>query len=201
MKTKNSKLYNLVLTAILMGVVILLQLFASAIPIGTTNISLVLIPIVMGAMLCGPKSGAILGFTFGAVVLIGGISGTDPFTNLLINHHPVITTLLCLGKGTAAGWGAGVLYSLISKKSSVAATFAASAVAPIINTGLFILGGLFMSGTITDNFVADGQSLMYFLIIVCAGLNFIVELTVNTVFAPALAYVARLFEKSSAQVR
>lgn len=192
-KTLNiSKTAKLVLTGLLMAVVIILQLFASSITIGTTSFSLVLIPIVLGAMILGPISGAVLGLTFGIVVVIAGLTGADMFTNILLNTHPIITTLLCLGKGAFAGLGAGLIYKLLSNRvNPTVVSFISAGAAPIINTGLFILGGLFMSGTLAENFVDDGQTVMYFLIIGCAGINFLVEFAVNMIFAPALAVVVR----------
>ena len=77
----------------------------------------------------------------------------------------------------------------------MAATFVASAAAPVINTGLFILGALIMvRDTLTANFV-NGTSVIYFLIIGCAGVNFLIELALNLVVAPALVRVTRALEK------
>ena len=56
-----------------------------------------------GGLLFGAWVGAFLGFAFGVVVLLGGILGTDPFTAILFKDHPVLTSLLCLGKGAACG--------------------------------------------------------------------------------------------------
>ncbi len=194
-KTLNvSRNTKIVLTGLLMAIVIVVQLMWSSVKIGPTSFSLVLVPIVLGAMLLGPISGAVLGLTFGAVVVISGLTGADPFTNTLLNLHPLFTTLLCLAKGAFAGLGAGLIYKLLTKKlNPIVVSFISSAAAPIINTGLFILGGLIMSNTIAENFAAQGQSVIYFLVIVCAGLNFVVEFAVNLVFAPALAAIVRAF--------
>jgi hypothetical protein len=64
--------------------------------------------------------------------------------------------------------------------------FIAAASAPIANTGLFILGGLAMSGTLSNNFVAEGSTVIYFLIIVCAGINFLLEFALNLIVSPAI---------------
>ena len=54
--------------AILLALVIVLQIFGSYIRIGTVNLSLVLIPVVLGGMLLGPLAGTV----FGTPVLDGG---------------------------------------------------------------------------------------------------------------------------------
>lgn len=186
---------NIAFLAVLLALVIVLQIWASAIPLGATRISLTLIPIVLGAVLLGPAAGAFLGAAFGIVVVVVAVAGGDPFTLTLLSDHPALTVLLCLVKGAAAGAAAGLLFRLVRKKNEYAAVFAAALSAPVVNTGLFILGALLMSDTIGANFVADGTTVLYFLVIGCAGLNFVVEFIVNAVASPAIYTVERLIER------
>ena len=90
-KQKQQLLY-LVQLALLTAIILVLQLTGVAIrlPIpGATNISLVLIPVALGAMLLGPIAGAFLGFVFGLVVYItGGVMHLDPFTAFLFDNNP-----------------------------------------------------------------------------------------------------------------
>ncbi len=176
--------------AILTAIVIAFQLLGSFIHIGPTSISLVLIPIVIGAVLTGPKGGAFLGFIFGAMTYFAGVFGTDYFTTVLFQAQPIATAVICFGKGICAGLCAGLIYRALAKKNAFAASIAAAAVAPIVNTGLFILGGLLLvNGTLSANlanFGAGGQTVVYFLIIGCAGWNFIAEFIANIIVAPAI---------------
>ena len=172
--------------AVLLALVIVLQLFGGYIRIGATPLSFVLVPIVLAGILYGPIAGGILGFAFGLVVLLQGIFGVDGFTMILFNDHPVWTALLCLVKGAAAGLLSGLTHKLLAKKNVYAGTFAAAVVAPIVNTGLFILGALcFLQDTLKANFVS-GTSVIYFLIIGCAGINFLIELAINLIAAPSI---------------
>ncbi|MCD8286874.1 MAG: ECF transporter S component [Clostridia bacterium] len=186
---------NITFFAILAALVVVLQVWGGSIHIGATSLSFVLVPIVLGGMILGPGAGALLGFVFGIIVLIYGITGADPFTFVLFSDKPVWTIVLCLVKGTAAGAVSGLLYKVIAKRNKYAASFVAAASAPIVNTGLFILGALCMSGTIAANFVADGETVIYFLVIGCAGINFIIELAINLVLAPALHSVVGIVER------
>ena len=187
---------NIAFLAVLLALVIVLQIWASAIPLGATRISLTLIPIVLGAVLLGPAAGAFLGAAFGVVVVVVAVAGGDPFTLTLLSDHPALTVLLCLVKGAAAGAAAGLLFKLVRRKNEYAAVFAAALSAPVVNTGLFILGALLMSDTLIGaNFVADGTTVLYFLVIGCAGLNFVVEFIVNAVASPAIYTVERLIER------
>lgn len=186
MSTRKLSTLKMVELAILTAIIIVLQTSGTVIKIGTTPVSLVLIPIVVGALLLGPKAGTFLGLVFGAVVYIAGATGADSFTFVLFTEHPILTALTCFGKGAAAGFLPGLLYQLLKKWNDYAAVFIAAASAPIANTGLFILGGLAMSGTLSNNFVAEGSTVIYFLIIVCAGINFLLEFALNLIVSPAI---------------
>ena len=69
----------------------------------------------------------------------------------------------------------------------------AAALAPVVNTGVFVLGALFLvNETLTANlgaFGAEGMTLVYFVIIGCAGFNFIGELIANLILSPVITTV------------
>jgi uncharacterized membrane protein len=186
---------NIAFLAVLVALVVVLQCFGGSIKIGQTSLSFVLVPIVLGGMLLGVWAGAFLGFVFGFIVLMYGVAGTDVFTNMLFNAQPFMTALICLGKGIMAGVVSALVYKAIAKKNKYVAVFVASALAPITNTGLFIIGAFCMSGTMAELFGYAGSDLVYFLFISCAGINFIVELAINLVCAPALFTVSNVVEK------
>ena len=198
---KNNSVYSLsgyvARFAILFALVIVLQLWGGSLKIGTVSFSFVLIPIVFGGMVLGKLAGFLLGFSFGVITFIMGVTGLDPFTLVLFNDHPVYTALICLVKGSAAGFFPAVIYGALSKKNAAAATITAAAAAPMINTGLFIAGALLLvRDTIAANFV-DGTTVLYFVVIGCAGVNFLVELGLNLVIAPALVRVVRAVVRNS----
>ena len=115
-KKEKSLVRTIVWFAILLALVIVLQVFASSIPLGMVKISLTLVPIVLGGMILGPFYGGMLGLVFGVITLIAGITGADPFTAIIFNDHPVITSLICIVKATAAGVGSAFIYKAIYKK-------------------------------------------------------------------------------------
>ncbi len=187
---KNSKTTKLVELGIFVALVLVIQLLGGAVKVGPISISLVLIPIAVGGILLGPLCGAVLGLTFGVATVIGGLTGADPFTATLLNSGAwgaVFTTLLCLVKGTMAGFVSALIYKLLAPKSKVAAVLLAAVAAPVVNTGLFILGALtVLNSLITQNFVGSGSNIIYFVFIGCAGVNFLIELAVNVIFTPAI---------------
>ena len=105
--------------------------------------------------------------------------------------------LLCVLFFISRAWLAGGMVPF--GIAAFAAAVLASAAAPVVNTGLFILGGLFLVGKTLDanlaNFGASGQTVVYFLVIGCAGLNFIAEFLVNLVVSPAIHTIVRAVGK------
>ncbi|MBQ9116920.1 MAG: ECF transporter S component [Clostridia bacterium] len=191
LSSQHERIFKLCMLGILTALVIVLQSTGTAIKFlpGGTSVSLTLIPIVMGAMILGPGGGLWLGFMFGLITVIMGASGADWFTNTLFVNHSFLTILTCMSKAMGAGLLSGLVYRALMKKNALLATFTAAAVAPITNTGLFILGALTMSDTLTTQIISDGSTVMYYLIIICAGLNFVFEFILNMVVAPALNIV------------
>ena len=185
---------NLAILGVLSAFIVVLQVFGSYIAIGTVRLSFVLVPIVLGGVMTGVLGGAFLGLLFGVITLIMGVTGLDGFTFILFSDHPFLTAATCLVKGTAAGLVSAALYEEIVKHNKTAAVFTAAAVAPIVNTGLFIVGALFMADTLKANFVQN-TSVIYFLFIGCAGVNFLIELAINLLLSPVLLRVIKIVRK------
>ena len=107
---KNDRTKKIATLGILTAVVIVLQLMGSFIRFGQFSISLVLIPIVVGAALYGPLAGAWLGFVFSLVVLLSG----DAASFLAVNVFGTILTVIA--KGTIAGYFSGLVYKIFANK-------------------------------------------------------------------------------------
>lgn len=186
---------NVTILGVLTAIIIVLQIFGSYFRIGTISLSFVLVPIVIGGILTGVIGGTILGFIFGVITLVMGIVGADQFTFILFSDHPFLTILTCVIKGSAAGFMSGFVYKLLKDKNLTLSTFAASAVAPIVNTGLFIVGAFCMADTLNSNFVAENSNVVYFIFIGCAGINFLIELAINLVLAPSVCKIIKAVKR------
>ena len=187
---------NIAYLAVLLALVIVLQVFASVIPVGGVTLNFSLIPIVLGAMLLGAAGGAFLGLACGIVVLVQVITmPTVPLYFVIWTYEPVITALTCLVKTTAAGLLAGLIYRVLVKKSPLAAVFAAAATVPVVNTGLFILGCLCMSGAISGHMEMNGMNIFVFILVGLVTFNFFIELGLDLIVAPALHRVVLLVER------
>ena len=195
--TKNNKkglgmsTEKLVLLSLLTALVAILAYFGGFIKIGgLASISLTLIPVVLGAVLMGPMAGAWL----------GGVSGVIFFLTadavFWLGLSPVGTIITVMVKGIAAGLVAGYVYKLVEKFNRYAAIVVAAAIAPIVNTSIFLIGCLiFFIGVVKDMAGGAGMGVGGYLIIFFVGLNFIFELVVNMVLSPALARLVEVAEK------
>lgn len=183
---------TLVLGAVFTALVILLQFMGSFIRFGPFAISLVLVPIVIGAATCGVKVGTWLGFVFGVVVLISGDAA--PFMAIDL-AGTIITVLL---KGTACGLTAGAVYKALEKYNSYLAVAAAAIVCPLVNTGIFLLGCLvFFMEAITEWGIAEGfTNVVGYMFLVLVGGNFLFELGSNIVLSPVIVRVLNIEKKT-----
>lgn len=250
--SKNKKaVQSLVITAILAALVVVLQI-VGGISVGAVSITLTLVPIVVGAILLGPAYGAALGFVFGVIVSILSVIGKDVGGQMVFQANPVIAWILCLAKGTAAGFLPAVIYRLFSKckaskqilisisgafialgcfaagRTTVGASgaktaviciilaivaaayllmvhfalrgdkaefYLASMIAPIANTGIFILGmALFFRPTLEA--WAGGSDVLVYALTGLAGVNFIIEFAIALIFAPAIAIIVKNVRKA-----
>ncbi|MGN0639508.1 MAG: ECF transporter S component [Oscillospiraceae bacterium] len=176
---------------LLTAIVVVLQFVSMALRFSAFSITLTLVPIVVGAALYGWKTGAWLGLVFGAAVLLTG----DAAAFLTINPAGTIATVLV--KGAMAGLVAGLVYRLIAKKNQVAAVLVSSIVAPIVNTGIFLLGcRLFFFDTVAAWGAGLGfENTFVYMIVGLVGGNFLIELGVNLVLNPAILQIIKIGKK------
>ena len=182
---------NLVLGAILTAIVIVLQILGGFIKFGPFSVSLVLIPIVIGAAKCGVKIGTWLGLVFGAVVLLNG--GATAF--FAVNVFGTVLTVLL--KGAACGFAAGLTYKLLAKHNKYAAVIAAAVVCPLVNTGVFLIGCLLF---FLDTIKAWGADLGFtntvsYVFLSMVGGNFLFELATNMILSPVILRILNFKEK------
>ena len=184
------KTANIAIIGMFSAVTVVLQLLSYGIKIGTFNLSLVLIPIVLGAYLYGPKVGAILGGVFGAVVTICCFTGLDAGGYILVSASPFLTSAVCLLKGIAAGLASGLVAKALKAKNEYLAVVLAALTAPIVNTGLFV-GAMFIFFKDILASWAGGANIVTYAITGLVGVNFIIEFTVNAVMAPSLLRIVK----------
>ena len=102
------------------------------------EISFLMIPVTIGAVVLGPVGGAILGLIFGITSFITCF-GSSAFGAMLLSINPVFTFITCVVTRLLAGFVAGVIFKAVKK---LKLSYEISCLAgPLLNT-LFFMGSL-----------------------------------------------------------
>lgn len=194
MRTTNQnreQIRQLALLALLTAMVAVLAYFGGFIKIGSlASISLTLIPVVIGAALCGPTAGAWLGAVSGVVFFA---TADSVFWMGLSVPGTIITVMV---KGILAGLCAGLVYRLLEKRNRYLAVVVSAIVAPVVNTGIFLLGCMvFFLDAVKAGAAAENTTIFGYLIVFFVGLNFVFELLTNIILSPAILRILNIRKK------
>lgn len=109
------------------------------------SISLMMIPVGIGAMLLGPKAGLWLGFIFGATSFYQALTGSSAFSAMLLNISPVGTFLTCIPTRMLMGFLTGIIFLAAQKldRKKTTCFFVGGFFAAFLNT-LFFMGVLLL---------------------------------------------------------
>ena len=94
----------------------------------------------------------------------------------------------------------GLVYRLVARKDAAlgrnaVAVLLAAITAPVVNTGVFLLGMvLFFQETLRA--WAAGSALLTYVLFTLTGVNFLVELGLNLVLSPAVSTLIRAIRKT-----
>ena len=172
---------QIVITGLFLALEIIFQVIGNYLQFGPVNINLSLITIVLAAAMCGPLSGAVVGFFNGVMALL------SPSTlAIFMPISPIGTVLACLLKTTVAGLVAGLVFNAIKKKNKGIALLVSSALVPIVNTAIFTIFCLIFFRPFLESGIGDTYPNMgAFLIFGVIGINFIFEIATTVVFSTA----------------
>lgn len=181
----------LVETAVLAAIVVLMAFT----PIGyirTTGleITLIVIPVTVGAVVLGPKAGLILGTVFGLTSFLQAF-GISAFGTMLFSINPVATFIVCVPTRMLMGWLTGVIYQAMKKHNadSMVALPVASLCGPLLNTVFFMttLVVCFYHTDYIQGFVtALGAKNPFLFIILFVGINGLIEAIVGFIVSTAV---------------
>ncbi len=191
---RKQQIQTITVGAVLTALVVILQILANITgALLPTPITLVLIPIVIGAALYGAKMSTWLGFVFGIVVLLSGAA------NLFLSFSVVGTIVTVMVKCTACGLVTGIVYKAVKKFNEKLSIWVAAVVCPIVNTGIFILGcyTFFLDDLIKMTTANDAKftNVTALIFIGFAGINFLIELGTNIILNPAINLVLNNLKK------
>lgn len=107
------------------------------------SVTLLTIPVAVGAIILGPKGGAVCGLAFGATSFYMALNGSSAFAAMLLSINPVGTFITCVVARVLEGWLTGLIFAALYKSPSVkkVSYYIASLACPLLNT-LFFMGFL-----------------------------------------------------------
>ena len=140
--SRRNSTVKLTVTAALAAIIVVMTFT----PIGYLNIGIVeitflTIPVAIGAIICGPGAGALLGGVFGLTSYMQcfGIGRPSPFGAALLAINPVATTVLCLVPRVLAGLLAGLIFKAFKNKSGTLSYAVTSLSTGVFNTLFFVI--------------------------------------------------------------
>lgn len=180
---RSTKTIKMAQMAILIAVVLIMAFT----PLGYLKtagleISLITIPVAIGAMVIGPTAGAVLGAVFGLTSFYQCF-GMSPFGAMLLSINPLYTFLVCVPTRILMGYLAGILFKAFIKadKGNTVCYFVGGFMTAFLNT-LFFMGILILFFWNTDYIqgLAAGKNVMLF-VILFVGINGVVEWIATTI--------------------
>ena len=181
---RSNKTLFLVENAILIAIILLMAFTPIGyIKIGALSISLITIPVAIGAISIGPSSGALLGFVFGTTSFLQCFMG-DTFGMALLSINPVLTFIVCVPTRTLAGYLSGLCFKVLRRKIKVPAFYIAGFLMAFFNTALFmsVLVLCFWNAEVIKTWSESlGTFNPLIFIILSIGVNAVVEWIATTV--------------------
>lgn len=165
---------------------------------GVLEISLMMIPVVVGGVLLGPGAGAFLGGVFGITSFLQCF-GMSAFGAVLLGINGFFTFLVCVPTRILAGWLPALLYRSMTKNTArtLPAQIAACLCGPILNTLFFMSSLMLLFGqTEAVGFVGSGMSLLAFML-AFVGINTAVEIPATAIVGTAVSKALEAAEKNS----
>lgn len=195
-QTKRFNTKRMVQLSILIAILIVMDITGiGLIKIPPVSITLMHIPVIVGAIILGPSSGAILGGAFGIIALIEATtkasSPVDIAFSPFLSGSPLASIIMCVGARILLGFVAGVLFKWISKKdkSNVFASIISAGVATFVHslTVLSCLWLLFPSLALAFKDI----------LVAIISVNFLLEMAAAVVFAIAFAKIIPILRKTA----
>ena len=169
--------------------------------VGPLSMSLMSIPVAIGAMLMGPVDGAILGGVFGATSFLQAVQGTSAMGAALFAYSPVGSFVVCFVARVLVGLCCGLVYQGMRKilpgKEKVCAAvggFSAAFLNTVFFMGFLVL--LFYGSPYVQGLVeALGVSNPLAFVVAVVGVQAIVEWVICCVVAAAVTVPLRKYLK------
>lgn len=167
MQNKKNKTRKLTQMALLTAIILLMAFTPLGyLRTGVVEITFIMIPVVVGAILMGPGAGAILGGVFGLTSFIQCF-GMSALGAMLLQVNWFFTFVVCFVPRVLTGWLAGLIFKALYKvdKTRLVSFAVASLSGAVLNT-IFFVGSLelLFYNTVLGMAAESGISVLAFLL-------------------------------------
>lgn len=154
------------------------------------TITFLTVPVAVGAILMGPKTGAVCGLAFGITSFISALTGSSAFSSMLLSINPFGLAFTCVVPRILEGWLCGLIFCAARKKLANGAYVIASLACPLLNTLLFMssLVAFFYNTDYVQGLAGSlGASNPLVFVILFVGLQGLIEALACTVVGSAVS--------------
>lgn len=159
-KMKEKKVVKMAQMAVLTAIILIMAFTPLGyLRTGGLEISLITIPVVIGAMITGPAAGAFLGGVFG-ITSFYQCFGMSPFGAMLLSINPFLTFCVCVPTRILMGYLTGILFRAYQKadRTHTVSYFAGGLTGAFLNT-LFFMSILILCFWNTDYLQSLNESM------------------------------------------
>lgn len=158
------------------------------------EITLIGIPVVVGAVLLGPSGGAILGAVFGLCSFLQCF-GMSPFGAVLLGINPFWTFVMCFVPRTLMGWLSALIFKGLRKvdKTRFFSFLAACLGGALLNTILFMSALMLFFGQSEYILSMQGSMNVFAFVLAFVGVNGLIEAIVCAVVGTAISKALYMF--------
>lgn len=190
---QHDKIVKLTVTAMLTAILVVMAFTPIGfLRVGPLELTLLMVPIIVGAVTQGPVVAAFLGAVFGIVSFIQCFTGSV-LGAILLSESGVRTFIVCFVPRLLAGWLCGVIFGACAKRDMKKGwSFLVAGISgSLLNTVLFLgfLALFFMNMTFTPEQAASlggVDTVLNAVIAIAAGLNAPIELLVCAILGTAI---------------
>ena len=155
------------------------------------SITFLTVPVAVGAVILGPKGGAVCGLAFGLTSFIQGLIGGSGLAAMLLTINPFGMAFTCIVPRVFEGWLCGLIFLTAKRFSKNSAYLIASLSCPLLNTALF-MGSLVAFFYHTDYIQGIAQTLgaknALLFVVAFVVLQGMIEAVACTLIASAVSY-------------
>ncbi|MDO5448172.1 MAG: ECF transporter S component [Clostridia bacterium] len=183
------KILRLTELGVLLAIIIIMAFTpVGYIKAGVVEITIITVPVIIGAMVVEPAAGALLGFAFGMTSFVQCF-GMSAFGSAMLEINAFYAFLVTVPTRTLMGWLTGLFYKAINRHDAVG--FAATGlVGSLLNTVFFMTALLacFWQTDYIQNFAATfGTTNVFAFVAAFVGINGVVEAVCCTILATVIS--------------